>query len=67
MIPVVGSSIISEIGYDSAIKELNVLFQSGSKYAYYDVSTKEYNEILYSKSSGSKLKEVVKEKEYKKI
>ncbi len=67
MIPIIGSSTVEAIGYMPIIKTMQVEFKSGSKYAYYDVSQEEYQSVLQSKSAGTKLKQVTRTKEYKKI
>lgn len=66
MFPVI-SKTVAERGYDAETKQMNVRFTSGVLYAYYNVSQEEYDSIVNSESFGSKLREVVKGKEYKKL
>jgi hypothetical protein len=60
----VNSSTIDSIGWEDNI--MLVVFKKGSSYTYLDVSEEEYESIMSSTSRGSKLKEVVIGKRYKK-
>lgn len=48
----VASSNISSIGYDSATEILEIEFQSGSVYQYYNVSSVIYDELMAASSKG---------------
>ncbi|MFH0810919.1 MAG: KTSC domain-containing protein [Pseudomonadota bacterium] len=49
---VVPSSSISSIGYDSASETLEVEFQNGSVYQYYNVGQTIYDQIMIAPSKG---------------
>ena len=61
------SSSIEAIGYEPKPRQMQALFKNNSLYQYDNVSQEEYNSILNSHSAGSKLKEVVKGKDYEKL
>lgn len=63
----VESSTIAGIGYYGSGKIMTVKFNSGTFYNYFDISLEEYERILNAKSIGSKLREVVTNKQYKKV
>jgi hypothetical protein len=63
----VNSQTVEAIGYNEKEQKLQVEFPNGSQYLYSDVSRDEYFSIKAAASIGSKLKEVVKGKPYKKI
>jgi len=66
MIPT-GSNTVPAIGYDEEKSIMYAEFGSGATYKYMDVSKDECESIRNSVSIGTKLKEVVKLKEYSKI
>jgi len=49
----VESSMLREVGYDSATKELEAVFASGAVWRYRDVPRKVYRELLAAESTGS--------------
>lgn len=61
------STTVPAIGYDSKNNIMYAQFGSGAMYKYLDISQSEVNSIRNSPSEGTKLKEVVKLKEYSKI
>lgn len=64
----VTSSNISSIGYNSSSKRLVFLFNDGSKYEYYNVPEKVYQELMASESkSGYAHKNIYEGYEYSKI
>lgn len=48
----INSSAIAEIGYNLEKKELNVMFNSGSKYVYKDVPEDTFKQFINSESKG---------------
>ena len=61
----VESGTIAKIGFSES--KLYVTFHTGNSYEYSNVSQDEFISIKEAKSIGSKLKEVVKLKSYKKL
>jgi hypothetical protein len=61
------SSSLDSIAYNEKAKELTVIFKNNAMYRYDGVSKTEYEQILNSTSAGTKLKEITKNKTYKKI
>lgn len=51
----VKSSNVSSIGYDQALKVLQIEFINGNVYQYYDVPENIHNELMYSSSKGKYL------------
>ncbi len=49
----VNSSAISSVGYDEGASVLEVEFQSGAVYDYFDVPPKVYKDLLKASSKGS--------------
>ena len=49
----VSSSVISSVGYDERQSVLEVEFQSGAVYDYFDVPPKVYRDLLKASSKGS--------------
>ena len=49
----VNSSAISSVGYDERSSVLEVEFQSGAVYDYFDVPPKVYRDLLKAPSKGS--------------
>jgi hypothetical protein len=49
----VESSMIASVGYDPETKVLEVEFNSGMVYAYYDVPQEEYDGLMAASSKGS--------------
>ena len=56
----VSSSNISEIGYDESSRILQVLFNNGSLYQYFDLSPQIYAELLKASSIGQYLNSNIK-------
>lgn len=56
----VTSSNVAEIGYDENRQILEVLFNNGSLYQYFDVPRRVFDEILQSGSIGQYLNSLVK-------
>ncbi|MEY8200761.1 MAG: KTSC domain-containing protein [Colwellia sp.] len=56
----VSSSNVDSIGYDSDNQTLEVEFNSGTTYQYYDVPEHVYDDLLSSSSVGSYLNQHVK-------
>lgn len=56
----VGSSTISSVGYDSVSETLEIEFQSGSVYQYYNVSQHTYDEFMAAQSKGQYLHYYIK-------
>lgn len=56
----VGSSNISEIGYDPNSETLEVLFNSGSVYQYYNVGQVLFDELMQAPSKGQFLNVYIK-------
>lgn len=49
---IVSSSNIVSVGYDSTSETLEVEFQNGSVYQYYNVSQSTYDELMAAPSKG---------------
>lgn len=49
---VVKSSYLKEIGYDPDKQELEVTFNSGAKFSYFDVSQTAYDSLITAESVG---------------
>jgi hypothetical protein len=49
----VDSSMIHAVGYDAATRTLEVVFNSGKTYQYYDVPPEEYEGLMAAGSKGS--------------
>jgi len=49
----VSSSNLSSVGYDSATKTLEVTFNSGMTYQYFNVPKSEYDSLMSAASKGS--------------
>jgi hypothetical protein len=56
----VSSSNISEVGYDDQSRTLEVLFQNGSLYQYFDVPPQMFAELLHASSIGQYLNSNIK-------
>lgn len=56
----VGSSNISEIGYDPSSETLEVMFTNGSVYQYYNVGQDLFDQIMQAPSKGQFLNIYVK-------
>lgn len=50
---IVESSMLYAVGYDSKTRTLEVVFNSGGIYQYYDVPPEEYEELMAAESKGS--------------
>jgi hypothetical protein len=61
------SSSLDSIAYNEKAKELTVIFKNNAMYRYGNISKKDYEQILNSKSAGSKLKEIVSGKTFIKL
>ncbi len=61
----VKSGTIAEIGFSES--KLYITFHSGNTYRYDNISQDQFIELDQSKSKGSTLKEIVKNKSYKQI
>ena len=48
----VDSSMIYKVGYDPETQTLEVIFNSGETYQYYDVPTEEYEGLIAAESKG---------------
>lgn len=66
MVPV-ESSTIKQVGYNQQESKMIVMFNSGTRYEYLDITEEEYKSILTDQSIGSKLRKVIGSKEYNKI
>lgn len=58
---------VTATGYEPTSKQMQAMFANESLYQYENITQEEYDSILNAESVGSKLKEVVKGKEYKKL
>lgn len=56
----VGSSNISEIGYDPSSETLEVMFNNGSVYQYYNVGQALFDQIMQAPSKGQFLNTYIK-------
>lgn len=56
----VSSSNIAEIGYDEARRVLEILFQNGTTYQYFDVPKQEYDSLIRASSYGQFLNANIK-------
>lgn len=56
----VGSSNISEIGYDPMSETLEVMFNNGSVYQYYNVGQALFDQIMQAPSKGQFLNVYIK-------
>ncbi|QEH68185.1 KTSC domain-containing protein [Cellulosilyticum sp. WCF-2] len=56
----VSSSNISSIGYDPSTSTLEVAFNSGGVYQYYNVPSNEYSALMNASSHGSYLAHHIK-------
>lgn len=56
----VGSSNISEIGYDPSSETLEVMFANGSVYQYYNVNQALFDQIMQAPSKGQFLNIYIK-------
>lgn len=56
----VSSSNISSIGYDSKLAILEIEFNSGEIYQYFDVSIHLFNQLMSSSSKGQFLNDYIK-------
>ncbi len=61
------SSTVPTIWYDEKNNVMYARFNSGAVYKYNDISQAEVDSIRSSPSEGTKLREVVKNKEYSKV
>jgi hypothetical protein len=57
---IVSSSNIVSVGYDAASETLEVEFQSGAVYQYYNVSQSAYDEFMSAPSKGKFLNYQIK-------
>jgi hypothetical protein len=55
----VSSSMILAVGYDTAAKELEVVFSSGAVWRYQEVPRKVFKELLAAESKGSYMRACV--------
>lgn len=55
----VESSMIYAVGYDSKARTLEVVFNTGGVYQYYDVPPEEYEELMEAESKGSYMHECI--------
>lgn len=60
MITIVGSSNISEVGYNDEESILFVKFKTGSTYRYFDVPREEYDKMMAAPSVGLYFKDHIK-------
>jgi hypothetical protein len=56
----VTSSNIAEVGYDPSSRTLEVLFNTGAVYQYFDVPQQIYNELMQASSKGGFINSNVK-------
>lgn len=56
----VGSSNISEIGYDPSSETLEVMFTNGSVYQYYNVGQALFDQMMQAPSKGQFLNTYIK-------
>jgi len=56
----VKSKIILKIGYDEEKQELVVVFKTGKRYLYHNVSKREYKAIIEAESIGSAFTSIIK-------
>jgi KTSC domain len=49
----VDSSNLKSVGYDKASQTLEIEFQNGGIYEYYDVPEEEYDDLMSASSKGS--------------
>lgn len=56
----VTSSNIAEVGYDLTSRTLEVLFNTGAVYQYFDVPQQIYNELMQASSKGGFINSNVK-------
>ena len=55
----VESSMLYAAGYDSKTRTLEVVFNSGGIYQYYDVPPEEYKELMEAESKGRYMHECI--------
>lgn len=55
----VDSSMVYAIGYDTKKKILEVVFNSGKIYHYFDIPRSEYQTLMKSRSIGSHMQEII--------
>jgi hypothetical protein len=58
---------VSATGYEPKGKQMQIMFANLSLYQYENISQAEYDSVVNAKPVGSKLREVVKGKNYKKL
>jgi len=64
----VSSSSIRSVGYDSAARLLEIEFQSGGTYQYFDVPESVYRELMKAESQGLFFHDHIRDKyQYEKI
>lgn len=56
----VGSSNISEVGYDPSSETLEIMFTSGSVYQYYNISQDLFDQLMQAPSKGQFLNVYIK-------
>ena len=56
----VTSKIICRLGYDEKTNELIVIFKTGKRYLYHNVSKSEYKAIIEAESVGSAFTSIIK-------
>ena len=62
----VDSTVIAQIGYDSAKRELGIEFrESGEIYIYFEVPSEEYETFMAAESKGTYLNKVFKQRGYR--
>ena len=59
--PKVGSSMMTEVEYDKAARELVIVFTSGKTYVYGDVPPAVYRGLLKAASKGSYFLDAIKD------
>lgn len=61
----VDSSNLASVGYDAENKTLEVEFNSGRLYEYYNVPKSEYNNLMNASSHGSYFNSNIRNADYK--
>lgn len=67
LLKVTDSSSVIGMAHDEQLQRMYIEFKKTGVYVYYGVTTKEFEEVFLAQSRGTKLKEVIKGKNYKKL
>lgn len=67
LLKVEDSSSVIGMAHDEKLLRMYIEFKKTGVYVYYGVTAKEFEEVFLAQSRGTKLKEIVKGKDYKKL